>query len=292
MAETSSLNRTVDDFAAMLDASFNEETNAEGTVVKGRIVAIENDLAIIDGGLKTEGRVPLREFRSPGQNTDLVVGDEVEVFLDRIENAMGEAVLSRDKARREEAWGRLEKSFEDNERVDGVIFGRVKGGFTVDLGGAVAFLPGSQVDIRPVRDVTPLMNMTQPFQVLKMDKRRGNIVVSRRAIMEETRAEQRTELVQNLAEGQQVEGVVKNITDYGAFVDLGGIDGLLHVTDISWKRVNHPTDVLAVGQTVKVQIVKINPDTQRISLGMKQLESDPWDGVEAKYPVGSRVKVV
>ncbi|MGB7204250.1 MAG: 30S ribosomal protein S1 [Anderseniella sp.] len=290
MAETSSLNPTVDDFAAMLDASFNEETNAEGTVVKGRIVAIENDLAIIDVGLKTEGRVPLREFRSPGQNTDLVVGDEVEVFLDRIENAMGEAVLSRDKARREEAWGRLEKSFEDNERVDGVIFGRVKGGFTVDLGGAVAFLPGSQVDIRPVRDVTPLMNMTQPFQVLKMDKRRGNIVVSRRAIMEETRAEQRTELVQNLAEGQQVEGVVKNITDYGAFVDLGGIDGLLHVTDISWKRVNHPTDVLAVGQTVKVQIVKINPDTQRISLGMKQLESDPWDGVEAKYPVGSRVK--
>ncbi len=290
MAASSSLNPTRDDFAAMLDASFNEETNAEGTVVKGRIVAIENDLAIIDVGLKTEGRVPLREFRTPGQDNDLVVGDEVEVFLDRIENAMGEAVLSRDKARREEAWVRLEKSFEDNERVDGVIFGRVKGGFTVDLGGAVAFLPGSQVDIRPVRDVTPLMNMTQPFQVLKMDKRRGNIVVSRRAIMEETRAEQRSELVQNLAEGQKVEGVVKNITDYGAFVDLGGIDGLLHVTDISWKRVNHPTDVLSVGQTVNVQIVKINPDTQRISLGMKQLESDPWDGVEAKYPVGMRVK--
>ena len=290
MAETSSLNPTRDDFAAMLDASFNEDTNAEGTVVKGKIVAIENDLAIIDVGLKTEGRVPLREFRSPGQEQDLQVGDEVEVFLDRIENAMGEAVLSRDKARREEAWVRLEKSFEDNERVDGVIFGRVKGGFTVDLGGAVAFLPGSQVDIRPVRDVTPLMNMTQPFQVLKMDKRRGNIVVSRRAIMEETRAEQRSELVQNLAEGQQVEGVVKNITDYGAFVDLGGIDGLLHVTDISWKRVNHPTDVLSVGQNVKVQIVKINPETQRISLGMKQLESDPWEGVDAKYPVGTRVK--
>ncbi len=290
MAETSSLNPTRDDFAAMLDASFNEETNAEGTVVKGKIIAIENDLAIIDVGLKTEGRVPLREFRSPGQDQDLKVGDEVEVFLDRIENAMGEAVLSRDKARREEAWVRLEKSFEDNERVDGVIFGRVKGGFTVDLGGAVAFLPGSQVDIRPVRDVTPLMNMTQPFQVLKMDKRRGNIVVSRRAIMEETRAEQRSELVQNLAEGQQVEGVVKNITDYGAFVDLGGIDGLLHVTDISWKRVNHPTDVLTVGQNVKVQIVKINPETQRISLGMKQLESDPWEGVDAKYPVGTRVK--
>jgi small subunit ribosomal protein S1 len=290
MAETSTLNPSRDDFAAMLDASFNEETNAEGSVVKGKIIAIENDLAIIDVGLKTEGRVPLREFRSPGQDNDLKVGDSVEVFLDRIENAMGEAVLSRDKARREEAWVRLEKSFEDNDRVDGVIFGRVKGGFTVDLGGAVAFLPGSQVDIRPVRDVTPLMNMTQQFQILKMDKRRGNIVVSRRAIMEETRAEQRSELVQNLAEGQVVEGVVKNITDYGAFVDLGGIDGLLHVTDISWKRVNHPTDVLSVGQTVKVQIVKINPETQRISLGMKQLESDPWDGVEAKYPVGMRVK--
>jgi small subunit ribosomal protein S1 len=290
MAEAETLNPSRDDFAAMLDASFNEETNAEGSVVKGKIIAIENDLAIIDVGLKTEGRVPLREFRTPGEDKELVVGDEVEVFLDRIENAMGEAVLSRDKARREEAWVRLEKSFEDNERVDGVIFGRVKGGFTVDLGGAVAFLPGSQVDIRPVRDVTPLMNMTQPFQILKMDKRRGNIVVSRRAIMEETRAEQRSELVQNLAEGQVVEGVVKNITDYGAFVDLGGIDGLLHVTDISWKRVNHPTDVLSVGQTVNVQIIKINPETQRISLGMKQLESDPWEGVEAKYPVGMRVK--
>jgi small subunit ribosomal protein S1 len=290
MAEAETLTPSRDDFAAMLDASFNEETNAEGSVVKGKIIAIENDLAIIDVGLKTEGRVPLREFRTPGEDKELVVGDEVEVFLDRIENAMGEAVLSRDKARREEAWVRLEKSFEDNERVDGVIFGRVKGGFTVDLGGAVAFLPGSQVDIRPVRDVTPLMNMTQPFQILKMDKRRGNIVVSRRAIMEETRAEQRSELVQNLAEGQVVEGVVKNITDYGAFVDLGGIDGLLHVTDISWKRVNHPTDVLSVGQTVNVQIIKINPETQRISLGMKQLESDPWEGVEAKYPVGMRVK--
>jgi small subunit ribosomal protein S1 len=290
MAEAETLNPSRDDFAAMLDASFNEETNAEGSVVKGKIIAIENDLAIIDVGLKTEGRVPLREFRTPGEDKELVVGDEVEVFLDRIENAMGEAVLSRDKARREEAWVRLEKSFEDNDRVDGVIFGRVKGGFTVDLGGAVAFLPGSQVDIRPVRDVTPLMNMTQPFQILKMDKRRGNIVVSRRAIMEETRAEQRSELVQNLAEGQVVEGVVKNITDYGAFVDLGGIDGLLHVTDISWKRVNHPTDVLSVGQTVNVQIIKINPETQRISLGMKQLESDPWEGVEAKYPVGMRVK--
>ena len=289
MTATSSLNPTRDEFAAMLDESFGTEDVLEGTVVKGKIISIENDLAIIDVGLKTEGRVPLREFSQPGSEQQLSVGDEVEVYLERIENAMGEAVLSRDKARREEAWERLEKSSENNERVDGVIFGRVKGGFTVDLGGAVAFLPGSQVDVRPIRDVTPLMNITQPFQILKMDKRRGNIVVSRRAIMEETRAEQRSELVQNLAEGQVVEGVVKNITDYGAFVDLGGIDGLLHVTDISWKRVNQPSDVLSVGQTVNVQIIKINPETQRISLGMKQLEKDPWEGVEDKYTVGSRV---
>jgi small subunit ribosomal protein S1 len=290
MPATSSLNPSRDDFAAMLDESFSADTAAEGSVVKGKIVAVQNDYAIIDVGLKTEGRVPLREFQTPGSDGELGVGDEVEVYLERIENALGEAVLSREKARREEAWTRLEVSYEAGERAEGVIFGRVKGGFTVDLGGAVAFLPGSQVDIRPIRDVTPLLNVPQPFQILKMDKRRGNIVVSRRAIMEETRAEQRSELVQNLTEGQVIDGVVKNITDYGAFVDLGGIDGLLHVTDISWKRVNHPTDVLTVGQTVKVQIIKINPETQRISLGMKQLESDPWEGVEAKYPVGGHIK--
>ncbi len=289
MTAASTLNPTRDEFAAMLDESFNANDAVEGTVVKGKIISIENDLAIIDVGLKTEGRVAVREFQMPGSDETLSVGDEVEVYLERIENAMGEAVLSRDKARREEAWERLEKSSEANERVDGVIFGRVKGGFTVDLGGAVAFLPGSQVDVRPIRDVAPLMNIPQPFQILKMDKRRGNIVVSRRAIMEETRAEQRSELVQNLAEGQVVEGVVKNITDYGAFVDLGGIDGLLHVTDISWKRVNQPSDVLSVGQTLNVQIIKINSETQRISLGMKQLEKDPWEGVENKYLVASNV---
>ncbi len=290
MTNTETLNPSVDDFAAMLEESFSSSSPLEGSVVKGTIIAIENDLAIIDVGLKTEGRVSLREFQTPGEDVELKTGDEVEVFLERIENAMGEAVLSRDKARREEAWVRLEGSLERNERVDGVIFGRVKGGFTVDLGGAVAFLPGSQVDVRPIRDVTPLMNITQPFQILKMDKRRGNIVVSRRAILEEARAEQRSELVQNLAEGQTVEGVVKNITDYGAFVDLGGIDGLLHVTDISWKRVNHPSDVLTVGETRNVQIIKINPETQRISLGMKQLESDPWESVEAEFAIGSRVE--
>jgi small subunit ribosomal protein S1 len=272
----------------MLEESFERNSAEEGSVVKGTIVGIENDLAIIDVGLKTEGRVALKEFSTPGHPADLSVGDEVEVFLDRIENAMGEAVLSREKARREEAWVRLEKAYEATERVEGQIFGRVKGGFTVDLDGAVAFLPGSQVDIRPVRDVGPLLNIPQPFQILKMDKRRGNIVVSRRAVLEETRAEQRQELIENLKEGDVRDGVVKNITDYGAFVDLGGLDGLLHVTDISWRRVNDPREVLSIGQTVKVQVIKVNPDTQRISLGMKQLEADPWEGVEAKYPVGTR----
>ena len=285
----SELNPTQDDFAALLEQSFAADSPVEGSVVEGRITAIENDLVIIDVGLKTEGRVPLREFSMAGQEPAVGVGDRVEVYLERIENAMGEAMLSRDKARREESWTKLEQSFAAEERVEGVIFGRVKGGFTVDLDGATAFLPGSQVDIRPVRDVTPLMNTKQPFQVLKMDRRRGNIVVSRRAIMEETRAEARSEIVQNLVEGQAVDGVVKNITDYGAFVDLGGVDGLLHVTDIAWRRVNHPSEVLTVGETVRVQVVKINSETQRISLGMKQLESDPWDDIETRFPLESRV---
>jgi small subunit ribosomal protein S1 len=282
---------TRDDFAAMLDETLGGAANGgfEGRVVKGTVTAIENDKAVIDVGLKSEGRVPLREFAMPGQPHGLVVGAEVEVYVDRVENADGEAMLSRDRARREAAWDKLESEFGEGKRVEGVIFGRVKGGFTVDLDGAVAFLPGSQVDIRPVRDVTPLMDMPQPFQILKMDRRRGNIVVSRRAVLEETRAEQRSGLIQNLKEGQIIDGVVKNITDYGAFVDLGGIDGLLHVTDMSYKRVNHPSEVIAIGDTVRVQIIRINQDTQRISLGMKQLESDPWDGVAAKYPVGAKL---
>jgi len=277
-----------DDFAAMLEASFEIRAPAEGSVVRGTIIAIENDYAVVDVGLKTEGRVSLKEFSMPGQPPTVVVGDEVEVYLERVENAMGEAVLSRDKARREESWIRLERAFNEQTRVTGVIFGRVKGGFTVDLDGAVAFLPGSQVDVRPMRDVGPLMNQPQPFQILKMDRRRGNIVVSRRAVLEERRAEERSSLVASLVEKQVVEGVVKNITDYGAFVDLGGVDGLLHVTDIAWRRVSHPTEVLSVGQTVTVQIIKINQETQRISLGMKQLQTDPWEGVAVKYPPGAR----
>jgi small subunit ribosomal protein S1 len=278
-----------DDFAALLDETLQGRDLGEGQVVHGRVVGIEKDILIIDVGLKTEGRIPAREFGIGEGAVIPKLGDNVEVYLERVENALGEAVISRDKARREEAWTRLEVVFAEGHPVNGAIVGRVKGGFTVDLGGASAFLPGSQVDIRPVRDVGPLMGKEQPFAILKMDRPRGNIVVSRRAILEEARAEQRTELVGQLLEGEVREGVVKNITDYGAFVDLGGIDGLLHVTDMSWKRVSHPSQVLAVGDTVKVQIVKINPDTQRISLGMKQLQTDPWDGVEAKYPVGAKM---
>ncbi|WP_380878603.1 30S ribosomal protein S1 [Sphingomonas sp. DBB INV C78] len=282
-------NPTRDDFAALLNETLGDEQGFEGRVVKGTVTAIENDMAVIDVGLKSEGRVALREFApAPGQKAELKVGDEVEVYVDRVENSHGEAMLSRDRARREAAWDKLEAEFGQSTRVDGVIFGRVKGGFTVDLNGAVAFLPGSQVDIRPVRDVTPLMDIPQPFQILKMDRRRGNIVVSRRAVLEETRAEQRTGLIQSLAEGQVIEGVVKNITDYGAFVDLGGIDGLLHVTDLSYKRVGHPSEMINIGDTVRVQIIRINRETQRISLGMKQLESDPWEGAAAKYPIGGK----
>ncbi len=272
----------------MLLDSFVDNDAAEGNVVKGRVVAIEKDLAIIDVGLKTEGRVPLKEFGQAGRDGTITIGSEVEVYVDRVENAAGEAVLSREKARREESWVKLEEKYNANERVEGTIFNQVKGGFTVDLEGAVAFLPRSQVDIRPIRDIAPLMNVPQPFQILKMDKRRGNIVVSRRAILEESRAEQRSEIVQQLEEGQVVDGVVKNITDYGAFVDLGGIDGLLHVTDIAWRRVNHPSEVLTIGETIKVQIVRINHESHRISLGMKQLQSDPWEGIEAKYPINAK----
>jgi len=284
---------TGEDFASMLEESLADRSKLEGTVVKGVIVEIDNDMALVDVGLKSEGRVPLKEFAAPGEEEaeapELTVGDEVEVFVERMENRNGEAMLSRERARREEAWTQLEKAFADEARVNGVIFGRVKGGFTVDLSGAVAFLPGSQVDVRPVRDVTPLMGSPQPFQILKMDRRRGNIVVSRRAVLEESRAEARQELMANLQEGQVLEGVVKNITDYGAFVDLGGVDGLLHVTDMAWRRINHPSEVLNIGQTVNVQVIRFNPETQRISLGMKQLEADPWEGVEAKYPVGTKI---
>ncbi|MDD3289117.1 MAG: 30S ribosomal protein S1 [Alphaproteobacteria bacterium] len=277
-------------FASLLAGTFGKGGSMEGNVIKGKVVAIESEFAVIDVGLKSEGRVPLREFALPGMAPEIKVGDTVEVFLERMEDRNGDASLSREKAKREESWTVLENSFKNTERVTGIISGRVKGGFTVNLNGATAFLPGSQVDIRPVRDITPIMGTPQPFQILKMDRARGNIVVSRRAVLEESRAEARTELVANLREGQILQGVVKNITDYGAFVDLGGVDGLLHVTDIAWKRINHPSEMLQIGQQLTVQVIRFNAETQRISLGMKQLEADPWEGVAARYPASTRLK--
>ena len=280
-------NATMEDFEALLNESFEIDTPEEGSVVKGKVIAIEAGQAIIDVGYKMEGRVELKEFANPGEAPEIEVGDEVEVFLRQVENAKGEAVISHEMARREAAWDRLEAAYAEEEKVDGAIFGRVKGGFTVDLGGAVAFLPGSQVDVRPVRDAGPLMGLKQPFQILKMDRRRGNIVVSRRAILEESRAEQRAEVIGGLTEGVAIDGVVKNITEYGAFVDLGGVDGLLHVTDMAWRRVNHPSEIVTIGETIKVQVIKVNKETHRISLGLKQLQDDPWNAVEGKYPLDS-----
>jgi len=277
-----------EDFASLLEETLGRDTSFDGSVVTGRVIRLTDEFAIVDVGLKSEGRVALKEFGPPGAKPEVDVGDIVELYVERYEDRDGSIILSREKARREEAWTNLEKAFEGQQRVNGTIYGRVKGGFTVDLGGAVAFLPGSQVDIRPVRDVAPLMGTPQPFQILKMDRTRGNIVVSRRAVLEETRAEQRSELIQGLKEGMILDGVVKNITDYGAFVDLGGVDGLLHVTDVAWRRINHPSEALQIGQQVRVQVIRFNPETQRISLGMKQLEADPWEGVAAKYPPGAK----
>ena len=279
-------------FSELLDQSFQEMTSIEGSVVSGTVISIEKDMILIDVGLKCEGRVPIREFGNNEEDTKINVGDTVEVYIERLEDINGQAILSREKARREEAWVNLEVALEKQQRVNGVIFGKVKGGFTVDLEGATAFLPGSQVDIRPIKDLGVLMGTPQPFQILKMDRRRGNIVVSRRAVLEDSRAEARTELVANLQEGQVLQGVIKNITDYGAFVDLGGVDGLLHVTDISWKRINHPSEALQVGESVQVKVIKFNDETQRISLGIKQLTEDPWLKVFERFPVGAKMSGV
>ena len=282
-------NQPQESFAELLDQSFQEMTSLEGSVVTGTVLSIEKDMILIDVGLKSEGRVPIREFGNNEDELNIKVDDQVEVFIERLEDANGQAILSREKARREESWVNLEKALEKQQRVNGVIFGKVKGGFTVDLEGATAFLPGSQVDIRPIKDLGVLMGTPQPFQILKMDRRRGNIVVSRRAVLEDSRAEARTELVANLEEGQVLQGIIKNITDYGAFVDLGGVDGLLHVTDISWKRINHPSEALQIGESVKVKVIKFNDETQRISLGIKQLTEDPWLKVFERFPIGSKM---
>ena len=281
-----------EDFGMLLDEAFSQGVGKEGQVVSGTIIQREGDEFVIDVGLKSEGRLDVREFHDSEGNLTVTVGDRVDVFVERTEDQNGQAVLSREKAKREEAWLKLEKAFNDQDTVHGRIMGKVKGGYTVDISSLAAFLPGSQVDVRPVHDIARLQEEEQPFDILKMDGRRGNIVVSRRAVIEKQRESARSALLETLHEGMILDGIVKNITDYGAFVDLGGLDGLLHITDMSWKRVKHPSSVVAVGDTVGVQVIKFNAETQRISLGMKQLLTDPWEGIGAKYPPGTRFRGV
>lgn len=279
-----------EEFAALLESYFSTRSLREGRIATGRIVKIENDYALIDVGLKSEGRVSLRELARLREEGEFEAGEEVEVFVDRVENALGEAVLSCEKARREKTWEEIQEKFAAQEKVEGEIVGPVKGGYHVDIGGLRAFLPGSQIDIRPVRSITPLLGQRQLFRILNMDRRDSNIVVSRRSVLEEDREQTRGKMLETLHEGQVMEGVVKNITNYGAFVDLGGVDGLLHVTHMSWRRVQNPHDVLAVGDTLKVKILRINPETHRINLSIKDLEADPWEKVVETYPEQSKWK--
>ena len=275
-------------FSELLEESLSNSYIQEGKVVLGTIVSIESDFVIIDFGMKTEGRVSIDEFKSEIRDASLNIGDQVEVYLERIENALGDAVLSRDKAKKEENWFKLQECQKENVIVQGEITGKVRGGFTVDINGTQAFLPGSQIDVKPIKDVRPLMYMSQSFHILKMDKRRGNIVVSRKSVLSDNSNVSKSEVLESLSEGQEIEGIVKNITDYGAFIDLGGIDGLLHVTDISWKRINNPSEVISIGEKVKVLITKLSKEDQRVSLGMKQLQEDPWVDVDKKYEVGKK----
>jgi small subunit ribosomal protein S1 len=286
-AESKSDFSTKENFADLFNIAVKEQ-KTENTVVMGAVINVDKDFVAVDVGMKMEGLIPVSEF---GMELNVLkAGDLVEVYIEKFEGRSGKSIISRRRALEERVWVTLEEALDKSETVDGVIFGKVKGGFTVDLNGVVAFLPGSQVDIRPIKDITPLMGISQPFQIFKIDRKQGNIVVSRRAILEETRNEARNEMLSQIQEGQILEGVVKNITDYGAFIDLGSIDGLLHVTDISWSRINHPSEILAIGQTVKVQVIKYNQETKRVSLGMKQLEENPWSDIEARYPRGSKVK--
>lgn len=281
-----------ENFSELLDKSLTNFKKKEGQIVSGTVLFVQNDNVVVDVGLKSEGRIPLREFFSPGEDNDIKPGDKFDVLVEKLENKEGEALLSREKARREESWINLEKSLEKKEQVQGVITGRVKGGFTVDIQGAVAFLPGSQVDLRPISDISPLLNKPQPMIILKMDKIRGNIVVSRRAILEESREADRSKLLSDIKEGTKLSGIVKNITDYGVFVDLGGLDGLLHVTDISWERVNHPSELLNIGDKIQVVVIKYDAENKRVSLGMKQFSEDPWKDIESNYPVGEQISAV
>jgi small subunit ribosomal protein S1 len=274
-------------FADLFEESLKDLDVARGSIIKGTVVSIDSDWVTVNAGLKSEGIIAREEFLNEAGELEIVEGDEVDVAVDAIDDGMGFTRLSREKAKRAEVWGELEKAFDEDEIVKGMISGKVKGGFTVDIGPIRAFLPGSLVDIRPVRDVAHLEGKELDFKVIKLDPKRNNVVVSRRAVMEAEHSAEREQLLESLQEGMEVKGIVKNLTDYGAFVDLGGVDGLLHVTDMAWRRVNHPSEILTIGQTVQVQVVKINKETHRISLGMKQLQDDPWNTVTNQYPLDS-----
>ena len=276
-------------FAELFEQSLNDIDMTPGAIVDAMVVAIEPDFVIVNAGLKSEGAIPRTQFLNESGELAVVIGDSVKVALDAVEDGFGATRLSREKAKRAEAWIDLEKAHEENAVVMGIINGKVKGGFTVDLAGIRAFLPGSLVDVRPVRDVAHLESKDLEFKVIKLDQRRNNVVVSRRAVLEQENSEEREALLENLVEGQAVKGLVKNLTDYGAFVDLGGVDGLLHITDMSWKRIKHPSEVVAVGDEVDVKVLKFDRERNRVSLGLKQLGEDPWIEIKNRYPVNTRV---
>ena len=279
-----------ENFNELLEKSLLDFKYKEGQIIKGTVLSIVNDTVVVDVGLKSEGRIPIKEFHSPGEEHNVKVGEKYDVYLEKLENKEGEALLSRDRARKEESWNNLEKIQDSNQQVMGIITERVKGGFAVDIDGALAFLPGSQVDLKPIKDISPLLNKPQPMIILKMDKLRGNIVVSRRALLEESRKADRSKLLSDISEGDKLKGLIKNITDYGVFVDLGGMDGLIHVTDLSWERVNHPSEKFKVGDEIEVIVTKYDKENNRISLGLKQLTEDPWKNVDNEYKVGSIIK--
>ena len=280
------MTENTENFEALLDKSLKKIKNFEGKVVSGKVISIDHNHALIDVGLKSEGRITIDELRFCDKEKEIKVGDKIDVFVERLEDKNGEAVLSREKAKKESAFASFDKILKKNKHVDGNIYGKVKGGYTVDIDGVITFLPGSQVDIKPVKDINHLVGQKLSFKVLKIDKERGNIVISRKAFLEESLKKNIKGSKKSLKEGNSTEGIIKNITDYGAFIDLGTVDGLIHLTDISWKRINHPSDFLKIGQKVKVKILKLNPESNKISLGIKQLTKDPWQNIEKKYKEG------
>ena len=276
-------------FAQLFEESLKEIETRPGSIVRGVVVAIDKDIVLVDAGLKSESAIPAEQFKNAAGELEIQVGDEVDVALDAVEDGFGETLLSREKAKRHEAWITLEKAYEDAETVVGVINGKVKGGFTVELNGIRAFLPGSLVDVRPVRDTLHLEGKELEFKVIKLDQKRNNVVVSRRAVIESENSAERDQLLENLQEGMEVKGIVKNLTDYGAFVDLGGVDGLLHITDMAWKRVKHPSEIVNVGDEITVKVLKFDRERTRVSLGLKQLGEDPWVAIAKRYPEGTKL---